>query len=85
MTKATERVIKALKTGRKYHSKELFEIAGTWDWRKAVSNAKKELTDYEWHTQQADKGMKYYWIAPKCDGNRIFGGDNHTQECIALK
>ena len=81
MTKATERVIKALKTGKKWHSKELFAIAETWDWRKAVSNAKKELKDYEWHTEQADKGMKYYWITPKCDAQMIFGGDNHSTDC----
>lgn len=83
----TQKIIELLKTGRKFHSRELFS-ATSWDFRKYVSNAKKELkNDYEWHTEQADKGMKYYWITPICDAQRVFGGDNHSTDCetIALR
>ena len=83
----TQKIIELLKTGRRFHSKDLFNAVG-WDFRKYASNAKKELKDYEWHTETTDKNMKYYWITPKCDANKVFGGDNHTVECgetIALR
>ena len=77
----TEEMMELLKTGRKFHSRELNNAVG-WDFRKYVSNAKKELkAEYEWHTEQADKGMKYYWITSKCDAQMIFGGDNHSTDC----
>lgn len=59
----TERAIELLKSGRRFHSKDLNELLG-WDFRKYMSNAKKELTKegYDWHTQVADKRFNWYWV-----------------------
>jgi hypothetical protein len=59
----TEKIITLLKTGQRFHSKDLFKET-TWDFRKYASNAKKilERQGYKWHTEPADKKMNWYWI-----------------------